>query len=180
VWDPASHFPTREFAHVSSRIASFLVALVLLLPVAAFAQSRDSGAVVNVMIAAVALQNSGMEIEAAATGNGIFIFYITSDDSPGNSQYVYTIDDASVFDISVAEITPTFKFGPNALTSTIREGRVEVGGTIGRAPQFPRGRLPWIMSQHPVFVPAGKFFSARRRTVNTAFDATVGFYEAQR
>jgi hypothetical protein len=167
---------------MKSRLLFFLAFSTLFLPVATLAQSRPSGAIVGGIEVAAAGDTSTVEVQAAAEvdgGKGIFITYIAPNAADTAKSYCFTIDDASTIDGSIDVLTPTFKFGPAPLTSVVRTG-LNLAGVLPGEGCFAQQRYPYFVAEHPIFVPAGKFFTVRRLTVNADCDVIIGFVEAQR
>lgn len=168
------------------------VALALLWPNDADAQLRQfRGAVVTGTQIAVVLKTSGLELEAPATGRGIYVFLITSPTAIG-----VTISDSSILDADLADISPRaiFGAGEGTLTAFVRTGSDNAAdGVHGTTPSagdwllnapvagnvvLGAETLSYSYLHEPLFVPPGSFFTVRRTVQNAALDVTVGFYEA--
>ena len=162
------------------RLRFLLFLLVVLIPAGASSQQRPSGAVVNLSEGASATgQTSGVEVQAHADGKGIFVTYISVDVAASSKVYCFTIDSSTTLDTTISVVTPLFAYGPSALTSVVRVGKNDAG-VLPAEGCFAQYYLPFFTSRHPIYVPAGKIFTARPFAVDTAIDVTVGFREAQR
>ena len=136
----------------------------------------EEGLLVSVITASAAGDVSGAEIEAAAAG--IWVNKIQVEDVSG-IDYAITIDAASQFDQAVSDITPLCLFGSKgAGSSTVRTGPDSAGTIVGAGALIPAlGADASNLLAAPIFVPAGKFLTVRRRTVATATHISFQFWE---
>lgn len=148
------------------------------------APQRTRGAYVNVKSAAATGDTSGMELETSADGDGIYIHYVAVDRT---SSYGMTIGDASLLDQAVGVVTPTCVFGEGAMTTVIRRGQDSAGALPAEGDWIFNASVAAgdgfgisVLVDGNIYVPAGKFVTIRRLTVNTASDVSIGFSEALR
>lgn len=160
------------------------LAALLTLSLADSALAFQRGACVYSTRAAVAAETSVVEIQtlaAASGGKGIYLHRIETDTV---GAYGFTIGLTTFIDSNTEVVTPTFIFGPGAvaLTSIVRDGTDSGAALPGQGTYRPQtssfgngvSGLPF-----PVYVPAGRFVSVRRTTVNTTANVAICWTEVQ-
>lgn len=134
---------------------------------------RVGGACLQVTSAAAAGDTSGVELEAGP--RGAVIMWIVRDGGAGD--YGMTISSASLFDQAVTTQAFSMVFGQGPVGSVARRGQ-DSAGALPADGDFIDLRTAPIDFQ--IYVPAGKFFTFRQMTVNTAAVVAFCFQEPVR
>jgi hypothetical protein len=153
-------------------VYALLFSLAFLLP-GAVSAATPSGFCVTIDETATAGATSGVELEASSTGKGFYVIAMSNDDP---LDIWWTISDASLFDSSVADATPSVTWG--SPTTVAREGQDSGGALPALNTDFTSRDLD-TTPQNIIWIPPGKFLTFRQEAVNIALEVSICIREAR-